>query len=147
MLANQLLKDMDEPPFSYLQNLQRRLGDVAFRLTKLNVTTFPAVRGWCPPVNAYQCEDELVVCVDLAGVDRSAVELRVEPFRVLLRGCRASPEPPELPGQPPRILALEIDHGPFEREITLPAGVDPESVRAEYRRGFLWIHLPLARSG
>lgn len=138
---------MDELPFNYLQQLQARLGDVAFRLTRLNVTTFPAAKAWSPAINAYHCESELVICVDLAGVDRSTIDLHVQSTRIRLRGRRAPIEPGETVGRSLRILALEIDHGLFERELVLPTEVNPEGVRAEYRRGILWLHLPLAHAG
>jgi HSP20 family protein len=131
---------MDDIPPGYLRHLQLRLGEVAFQLTRLKVPSLPARRGWCPPVNAYHSETELVICVDLAGVERSSIELQVEPLRVFLRGYRHPPGPEGLP----RIIALEIDHGPFEREVPLPVEVRPEGVRAEHRQGILWIHLPFA---
>jgi len=40
---------------------------------------------------------------------------------------------------------LEIDYGPFEREIELPAEVDAKQARAEQENGLLWIYLPLKR--
>ncbi len=43
------------------------------------------------------------------------------------------------------MLALEIDYGPFEREVILPADVevDVEQAHAEQENGLLWISLPL----
>jgi HSP20 family molecular chaperone IbpA len=41
------------------------------------------------------------------------------------------------------MLALEIDHGPFERIVELPADIEPKGVTAEHREGILWIRLPL----
>jgi len=38
---------------------------------------------------------------------------------------------------------MEIDYGPFERMLELPAEVDPERVNAEHREGLLWVYLPL----
>jgi HSP20 family molecular chaperone IbpA len=43
------------------------------------------------------------------------------------------------------MLALEIDYGPFERRVELPAEVDVEQARAEQENGLLWIYLPLKR--
>ena len=42
-----------------------------------------------------------------------------------------------------QVLAMEIDHGPFERHINLPLSVDRARVTAEQRNGLLWIHLPV----
>ena len=38
---------------------------------------------------------------------------------------------------------MEIDYGPFEREVVLPAEVEIDQARAEQRNGLLWISLPL----
>ncbi|PYL02037.1 MAG: hypothetical protein DME32_07675 [Verrucomicrobia bacterium] len=47
--------------------------------------------------------------------------------------------------QTTQILALEIDYGPFEREVRLPADVDVKRARAEQENGLLWIYLPLKK--
>jgi HSP20 family molecular chaperone IbpA len=61
----------------------------------------------------------------------------------LIRGQRQPPEPAQTDGPLMQILALEIDHGPFDREVVLPSEVEPERVQAEQRNGMLWIYLPL----
>jgi HSP20 family protein len=40
---------------------------------------------------------------------------------------------------------MEIDYGPFKREVALPEAVDTSAARASYERGLLTIVLPLAR--
>src|SRR5205085_6900304 len=95
---------------------------------------------WQPSINAFRCAAAVRICVDLAGVDKSLIDLTVEQRRLIIRGARETPEPTE---QTTQILALEIDYGPFEREVHLPAEVDAEHARAEQKNGFLWIHLPL----
>ena len=90
----------------------------------------------------YRCRDRFVVCVELAGIDRSAIELRVEPRRVWLGGQRNTPTPTDNPGPLLQILALEVDDGVFERELLLPEEIVPEGVTAEQRNGLLWINLP-----
>jgi HSP20 family molecular chaperone IbpA len=37
---------------------------------------------------------------------------------------------------------MEICHGPFRRELLLPADVNPDEARAEYSQGMLEIVLP-----
>ena len=44
------------------------------------------------------------------------------------------------------MIAMEIDYGPFEREVRLPDEVDVKKVHAEQKNGLLWIHLPLKKS-
>src|SRR6476659_8215503 len=97
---------------------------------------------WRPAINAFRCEAAVSICVDLAGIDKSMIGLQVEPRRITLRGSREAPEPTD---QAVQMLALEIDYGPFEREVELPAEVDVEEARAEQENGLLWIYLPLKR--
>ena len=42
-----------------------------------------------------------------------------------------------------QVLAMEIDHGSFERQIKLPSTVDRKQVTAEQKNGLLWVYLPL----
>jgi len=41
---------------------------------------------------------------------------------------------------------MEIDYGPFIREVALPAEVEVEQAHAEQHNGLLWISLPLKES-
>ena len=99
---------------------------------------------WQPAINAYRCESGIRICVDLAGVDREAIDLRVEPHRVVIRGNRNVSEPKHSESSPVEMLAMEIDYGPFERTVELFDEVDVEKVHAEQTNGLLWIHLPFA---
>ena len=100
-------------------------------------------QSWTPAVNAYCCRDEIVVCVELAGVDKRQIELQAEPRRLILRGVRQPLEREADCGPPLQVIALEIDQGAFRREFPLPLEIDPNRVQAEQRNGLLWIHLPL----
>ncbi len=100
-------------------------------------------RGWRPAINAYRCQNCIRVCVDLAGVERSFIEIHVESHRLVIRGQRLAPEPMGKEHRPVRVLALEIDYGPFEREVTLEAEVEPDRATTEQSNGLLWILLPL----
>jgi HSP20 family molecular chaperone IbpA len=115
------------------------LGDVTVRSVQLWRAT---PHAWRPAINAFRCEAAVSICVDLAGIDKSLIDLQVEPRRVTVRGSRDAPEPID---QAVQMLALEIDYGPFERQVELPAEVDVEQARAEQENGLLWIYLPLKR--
>jgi len=63
------------------------------------------------------------------------------PQRLSISGHRLQPRPPDAAG----VLSmhvLEIDEGPFRRELELPEPVDIDAVEASYLKGFLWITLP-----
>lgn len=127
----------------HLRKLQGRLGDVLYEFSRLQFSTFCVAETWSPRLNAYVCDSQITICVELAGVEKSKIDLRVEPRSLLIRGRRRAPEPTDAEGKPAQVLAMEIDYGPFAREITLPMPVDPKQVRAEQRNGLLWIFLPL----
>ncbi len=128
----------------HLRQIQSRLGNIVYQLTNVQFRSV-VPQDWSPSINAYQCAQKVVICVDLAGVDKSQIELSVEPRRLLLRGRRRLLEPEKSEG-PLQVLAMEIDEGTFARELLLPRAVDPSAVRAEQRNGILWIWLPLVTS-
>jgi HSP20 family protein len=128
-----------------LRWLHGALHDVTYELSRSQFSRF-VPHAWEPAINAYRCENCIRICVDLAGVDRSQIELTVEPRRLLIHGTRELPEPSDDEGCALRWLAMEIDYGPFIREVPLPAEVEIEQVNAEQRNGLLWISLPLKES-
>jgi len=90
------------------------LHDVTSELARLHFSRVGS-HTWEPAINAYRCDKCIRVCVDLAGVDRSRIDLTVEPERLILRGERDVPEPTHEEGRAVQLLAMEIDYGPFER--------------------------------
>ncbi len=128
-----------------LRWLHGALHDVTNELSRSRFSQF-APHFWEPAINAYRCEKCVRICVDLAGVERSMIELTVEPRRVLVRGSRELPEPANKDDRMLQLLAMEIDYGPFERNIVLPADVEIDKATAEQRNGLLWISLPLKQS-
>lgn len=110
---------------------------------------FASTEAWSPAVNLYQLPDRFELAVDLAGIERSRIDVRVEPGRLTIRGVRPAPEPPaddrNDDERPMRILAMEIDYGPFARTVSIPEGVNLAEVSSAYRDGMLWVTLPLKR--
>lgn len=135
------------PPFRTLEDIQRELGAVAVEITRTHFVHFTTASGWQPFLNAFRCDEQIVICVELAGVDRSAIEVRAEPHQLTIRGTRPIAEPPCDRAPALHVLALEIDHGRFERTLQLADAIDPERVAAEHRNGLLWITLPLRPHG
>lgn len=94
--------------------------------------------GWRPATNVWETPEELVIQADLAGLERSAIEVWFEGPRLLLRGNRPDP------GQRGRshFHKLEIPSGPFERWVALPDTVDTQRAVARYEQGFLLVRIP-----
>jgi HSP20 family molecular chaperone IbpA len=116
--------------------------ELTYHLTRVRVTQF-AAHAWRPSINAYRCATCLRICVELAGLDRSEINLEIEPRRLSIQGTRAVPEPRDKDGRALQTIAMEIDYGHFQRTLELPAEVDIEKATAEQKNGLLWICLPL----
>lgn len=93
-----------------------------------------------PPVDVYETRNDVVVSMEIAGILEEEIEIIVEGRLMIIRGHRKA-----LSGPAERAYHLmEIGHGPFQREIRLPADVNPEELRDVYKDGILQISLPKA---
>jgi HSP20 family molecular chaperone IbpA len=130
-----------EPNFGTIQRQMQRLMDQM----QANFFNFCPSETWTPNVNVYENDTAYVVCVDLAGVDKEKIEVLVADQKLTLKGTRLVPTPPEATethGARLRVHVMEIDHGPFCREVDLPADVAQERIGAAHLNGLLWIELP-----
>jgi HSP20 family protein len=93
---------------------------------------------WSPPCNVYEDESTLRVLVEIAGMCREALDVRIEEDRLILRGTREEVEPRARGNY----QQMEIAFGEFELEIPLAAPVDAEATQAWYQDGFLHVALP-----
>ena len=136
---------MDSTHTIRLRWLHGTLADATHQLASLRFSR-SGPHAWRPAINAYRCERCIRICVDLAGVDRSDIELTIDEQRLSIRGVREVPEPSGKEKQAMQMIAMEIDYGAFEREVQLPEDIDIKHVRAEQKNGLLWIFLPLTKS-
>jgi len=97
-------------------------------------------RGFRPNVDSYQSEDlhELTVVVELPGVDTESLLIVVDAQALVISGERTRPKADGRVYQ-----QMEIEYGPFLRQVRLPEGVDTERAKAALERGILRISLPL----
>jgi HSP20 family protein len=98
--------------------------------------------GWTPPVDLWETAHEFVLAAEVPGLSRADLEIEADPFRVVIRGARAS-TPPEAACE--QYHRVERGHGRFLRAFTLPVAIDVEAVTAELKDGVLTITLPKAR--
>ena len=130
-----------------MEKRRRDMGQAAEEIEQLFADlweVFPFSRGmrrsYRPEVDVYRTEDPpaLTVLVELPGVDPSQVKVVASPQALLIAGERQRPK------EPGQYQQLEIEYGPFQRQVTLADDVDPEKATATYERGFLTIKLPIA---
>jgi HSP20 family protein len=97
--------------------------------------------GFRPPTDCFRTEDppQFVVVVDLAGVDPNQVRIVASERTLAISGERVRPRAPARPSY----RQMEIDYGPFRRQIVLDEDADTAAARATYDDGLLTIILPL----
>jgi len=105
---------------------------------------FPFSRGlrrsYRPQVDVYRRDDPpgLTILIELPGVDPGEVQLIASPRTLLIAGERQRPR------DCGHYQQMEIDYGPFQRQVTLDEDVDPEEAVATYERGILTVRLAIA---
>lgn len=122
---------------------------VTLLLEEMQQRQFVAYRTtgtWQPATNVYESDSQYLICVDLAGIAEDAITVNYrEPARIVIRGKRSQPRP-AAPGTNLSIHVMEIDEGPFFREIDLPQPIDAAAIGVRYERGFLWLTLPIRKN-
>ena len=122
-----------------LDQLQREVQELFSDLWQ--VPRFSGLRaGFRPHVDCFRTEDALTVLVELPGIDPDTVDLFVADGALYLLGNRSRPR---FEGQV--YQQMELDYGPFRRQVALGADVDVAQAKATYEKGILSIVLPLAQ--
>lgn len=104
-----------------------------------------AQHGWQPRVDVYETPEALLLIVEVPGVPEESISVQFIPDsspRLIIEGQRGAPE---ISG-PARCLQVEIDNGPFRREVRLPRDVEGNSVTARRQDGLLLITVPRRRN-
>jgi HSP20 family protein len=90
-----------------------------------------------PPVDIFETEHALMVVVDLPGVDKDGVDLRVEDGVLTIRG-KANYQPQA------SIIREEFTLQGYYRQFQLSDEIDQGKISAESKNGVLIITLPKA---
>lgn len=121
------------------ERMTRQMARMMEQIHKRQFVKFQTGETAWPALNVYETNSEYSVCADLPGVDPKAIAVEIKEGRLRIAGRREVPQPSS---QRSGIHVMEIDHGPFLREIDMPNDVDEEHIEAAYETGFLWIRLP-----
>jgi HSP20 family protein len=134
---------MGRGPFEWDEDFQRlgeRVDDFFDRVFGLaSSPRYGLQQTWRPSVDVYRVDDGIAVVVELPGVDEADLKVVAEHGRLRIAGTRRT----VTAGAGAEPLQLEIDYGPFERVIALPAGADTDRISADSRAGLLTIRVPV----
>jgi HSP20 family protein len=127
-------------PFRELSSLQtemNRLFNTAFGDVP-NGGTAAGARRWMPAMDLLETDEAFVLRADLPGMSESDVNIELEDNVLTLSGERKSEHQEKGEG----FYRVERASGAFSRSLTLPKGVDPEAVSAQFDRGVLEVRIP-----
>lgn len=94
-------------------------------------------QSWNPAVDIYQTPKEIIIRVEIAGVEKEDLSVEINSRAIRIRGRRR--ELPRLADSAYRLA--EIQYGRFERVLYLPEPIDTDTVSSSYLNGFLEIHM------
>ena len=105
------------------------------------VPRFSGMRhGFRPNVDCFHTDDPhaLTVVIELPGVDPQTVRVVAGERVLVVAGERTRPQVAGRVYQ-----QMEIEYGPFQRQVRLAEDVDPEHARARFEHGILTVELPV----
>ena len=97
--------------------------------------------GAFPPINVFQQGDNLVAIIELAGVNKSDLEIQAKDNTIRISGKKNVAYPEKV-----SLHRRERLSGTFDRTLTVPIQIDAERIKAEYRDGVLALFIPRAES-
>ncbi len=92
------------------------------------------------PVDMLEVEEDLVVSMEIPGLDANTIVIAVEGNELIVSGSKTKPERYLQPSQQ---ITSEIAYGKFERRVSLTGNrLKPSDNDANYHNGVLTITLP-----
>ena len=120
---------------SVQQRMEKMLENI---FDEMRPTRFAAEKVWKPPVDIYETAEEVIVLVEVAGMNKKDIAVTLDNNVLKISGVR----PDYSPAAKNRIHQMEIDYGKFERMMKITIPIDTEKTSAYYKEGFLKITIP-----
>ncbi len=109
-------------------------------LDRLTQQVFGTVAGpTSMPLDAWREDDNLVVALDLPGIDQNKLDIDVERNVLTIRAERLSHM-----SDAANAVASERSWGTFSRQLVLGSALDTENVDADFSDGVLRLRIPIA---
>jgi len=121
-----------------IQNEMNRLFNTFFDQPAATAGRSGNSRRWLPAMDLVETDDHYVLRADLPGLSDEDVNVQLEDNVLTISGERKSDQETKQEG----FYRLERAFGAFARSLTLPEGIDPDSVQAHFDRGVLEVRVP-----
>jgi HSP20 family protein len=117
-----------------LQSDMNRLFDGFFQARAGNEVN----RRWIPAMDLVETANHLVLRADLPGMSEEDIEIEIKDGVLTVSGERKTEHEDKGEGY----HRVERSFGRFSRSLTLPDGIDADSVNASFDRGVLEVKIP-----
>jgi HSP20 family molecular chaperone IbpA len=91
---------------------------------------------WRPPTDVYETHDDVVILLEIAGMDPNKIQVEFRDRVLRISGRRSDRQPRAA------CHCLEVQYGDFASEVYLPGEYNVDAINATYENGFLTITLP-----
>ncbi len=95
-------------------------------------------RRWIPAMDLIEAKEQFVLHADLPGIAEGDVNVEVENNVLTISGERKTEHEEQHEGY----YRLERATGAFSRSLSLPEGIDPDTVTASFEQGVLTVRIP-----
>jgi len=104
-------------------------------MKKINWQFIRHSSNWMPPTDIFETEENMIVRVEVAGMDPKDFNISLDRRKLSIQGVRQDTIGKRAYQQ------MEIHFGKFAMEIEISCEVIPNRVRANYKNGFLLVIL------
>jgi HSP20 family protein len=125
-------------PFGLLRQEMNRLFDNFFGGFEIEPFTGGHLAAFSPSVDIKESDKEIRVSAELPGMDDKDIDVLLSKDSVTITGEKK--EEKEDKGKD--YYRIERSYGSFSRTIPLPAEVDTDKAKAEFKKGLLTVTLP-----
>ena len=122
-----------------LQQMRREMDRLFERFSEAwPFRSLPETGRWMPSVDLSETDKELIVRAELPGMDSNEIDISLAGSLLTIKGERRH----EREEKKENFHLVERSSGSFSRSIQLPADVDADKIKANYKDGILSISMP-----
>jgi HSP20 family protein len=127
-------------PFKELEEIGQRFNRIFGGLPMIGESRREAmtVADWAPSVDITEDTKEYLIKAEIPEVNKNDVRVTVQEGVLTIQGQRRQ----EKEEKDKRFHRIERAYGTFVRSFSLPEDVAEDNVKAEFKDGMLWVHLP-----
>ena len=131
---------MNTNPFKHIEKARSEMDKLmdTFLFGKPKTAGFAEEQEWQPPVDVAETESELIVNVEIPGVDPGDIDVSLSEDTLFIEGEKR----PETEEKEEDYHLAERNYGSFMRSIRLPVEVQSDKISASYKNGVLKVVLP-----